>query len=39
MSWKSSVAALVAAGAPVHEVVRERPTLEAAYLACIREPA
>ena len=33
------VAALVTAGAPVHEVVRERPTLEAAYLACIREPA
>jgi ABC-2 type transport system ATP-binding protein len=31
------VAALVAAGAEVHEVVPERSTLEAAYLACIRE--
>ena len=33
------VAALVAAGAQVQEVAPERSTLEAAYLACIREPA
>jgi hypothetical protein len=33
------VAALVAAGAAVQEVTPERSTLEAAYLACIREPA
>jgi len=33
------VADLVGAGAPVHEVFPERSTLEAAYLACIREPA
>lgn len=32
------VAALVGAGAEVSEVVPERSTLEAAYLACIREP-
>jgi ABC-2 type transport system ATP-binding protein len=33
------VAALVAAGATVHEVSPERSTLEAVYLASIREPA
>jgi len=33
------VAALAAAGAPILEVATESPTLEAAYLACIRESA
>lgn len=33
------VARLVGAGAPVHEVAPERSSLEAVYLACIREPA
>jgi hypothetical protein len=33
------VAALAAAGAPILEVAIESPTLEAAYLACIRESA